>query len=77
MPTRLLPLSVLLVLALPAAATDVPAAGQPGYRAFRDEAPRNWREVNDEVARAGGWRAYLREAQRENAPAAPKKDAKP
>jgi hypothetical protein len=27
----------------------------------------NWREANDNVARAGGWRAYLKEAQQQQA----------
>lgn len=31
-------------------------------------APRPWREANDEVARIGGWRSYLRESE---APATP------
>ncbi len=34
------------------------------------DSPIPWREANDEVARIGGWRAYLREASRPENPAA-------
>jgi hypothetical protein len=34
-----------------------------GYRRLTDDAPRAWRESNETVARIGGWRTYLREAQ--------------
>jgi hypothetical protein len=34
------------------------------YRSFRDEAVGSWRDANDTVTRVGGWREYLREAQR-------------
>jgi hypothetical protein len=40
-----------------------------GYRPFGDVAVQPWRESNDRVARIGGWKAYLREAQ--GAPAQP------
>lgn len=33
-----------------------------GYRAWAPPEPRSWREINDTVARIGGWRVYLREA---------------
>lgn len=33
-----------------------------GYRPFADEPVRPWREVNDEVGKLGGWRAYGRES---------------
>lgn len=47
---------------LPATPTDPQARVAPpqyqsaftGYRPLRDEKPASWREVNDEVARAGG-----------------------
>ena len=45
--------------------TDAPA---PTYRSAFDgsrgeeSAPIDWRAANDEVARIGGWRAYLRES---------------
>jgi hypothetical protein len=32
-----------------------------GYRPFADRGVGPWRELNDEVARIGGWRAYARE----------------
>ncbi|MCP5273007.1 MAG: hypothetical protein H6932_17550 [Burkholderiaceae bacterium] len=32
------------------------------YRPLTDEPRRDWRAANAEVARIGGWRAYLREA---------------
>lgn len=41
-----------------------------GYRPNREQAVGDWRQANDAVARAGGWRAYAREAQAP-APAAP------
>lgn len=34
------------------------------YKRLSDPPPPNWRAANDEVERIGGWRAYLREAQR-------------
>lgn len=37
------------------------------YRPWREQAPGNWRALNDEVTRIGGWRSYLREV---NEPAA-------
>ncbi len=33
------------------------------YRRLSSEKPVSWREANDTVARIGGWRVYLREAQ--------------
>ena len=33
------------------------------YRSFGDSVRTPWRQANDEVARIGGWRTYLREAQ--------------
>ncbi len=33
------------------------------FRGIGDEPPVSWREANDAVARIGGWRVYLREAQ--------------
>jgi hypothetical protein len=41
------------------------------YRPNRGEAPRSWKDANDEVARIGGWRAYAREAAQPDVPAAP------
>lgn len=34
------------------------------YQSFRDEKVGSWREANDTVTRVGGWREYLKEAQR-------------
>jgi hypothetical protein len=51
-----------------------PASHEPAfkrYRPHRDEAPRSWKDANDEVARIGGWRAYAREAAQPDAPAVP------
>lgn len=33
-----------------------------GYRVWREQALQPWHEVNAQVARIGGWRAYAREA---------------
>lgn len=48
-------------------ATQVPAATYrsafEGYRKMGDEPVADWRASNDAVAKAGGWRAYAREAQ--------------
>lgn len=33
-----------------------------GYRPHGEAKPAPWREVNDEVGRIGGWKAYAREA---------------
>ncbi|MGE0315090.1 MAG: hypothetical protein AB7P21_26025 [Lautropia sp.] len=60
-----------------AQAADVSAARAPfdlDYRSafsnYRraDEQSVDWREANETAARAGGWRAYLREAHRPDAP---------
>lgn len=37
------------------------------YRRLGDEKQVSWREANDTVARIGGWRVYLREAQQPDA----------
>ncbi len=50
------------------------------YRPWREQGPGDWRALNDEVARIGGWRAYLREAQQapaETGPEAAKPGAAP
>ena len=51
------------------------------YRPLTDEPRRDWRAANAEVARIGGWRAYLREAHTPepaaSAPALPWVPAKP
>lgn len=64
-----------LALALPAAArpdplnpkADVPPPRTPAalrsYRPATTPEPGQWREANDNVARIGGWKTYLREAQ--------------
>jgi len=48
------------------AMVDVPVvvyrSALSGYRSFRDEKVSSWQESNDNVARIGGWRTYLREA---------------
>jgi hypothetical protein len=41
------------------------------YKPYRDEKPGAWKASNDEVGRIGGWRAYLKEANEPDAPAAP------
>lgn len=41
------------------------------YRRHAEQPLGDWRAANDEVARIGGWRAYLREAHAPEAPAAP------
>lgn len=33
------------------------------YRPFGDQKVESWKELNDNVARVGGWRAYARQAQ--------------
>lgn len=56
--------------ALPAAqAAEVPASppavSNPfaHYRAWREDAPQDWRKANERVGEIGGWRTYLRESQ--------------
>ena len=68
-----------LVLALPAGArpdplsprAEVPPPRTPaalrGYRPATTPEPGQWREANDNVARIGGWKTYLREAQQADA----------
>ena len=41
-----------------------------GYRGLADEPVGSWRAANDAVERAGGWKAYAREAAEPDAPAA-------
>jgi hypothetical protein len=49
------------------ARADVPPAPAPAalrrLRAGSAQAVEDWRQANDRVARIGGWRTYLREAQ--------------
>lgn len=46
------------------------------YRRVGEDSPVPWREANDVVTRIGGWRTYLREAQRAT-PVAPASPASP
>jgi hypothetical protein len=41
------------------------------YQSFRDEKIGSWRDANDTVTRVGGWREYLKEAQRPDTSAPP------
>lgn len=41
------------------------------YRAFGDTAPVPWRQANEAVYKAGGWRAYAKEAQVPSTPPSP------
>lgn len=40
-----------------------PRSALAGYRRLGDDPPIDWRAANETVARIGGWRTYLREAQ--------------
>lgn len=59
----------------PVASAPAEKAGAgPGYRSaletyqpFNEEKVRSWTESNDTVGRIGGWRAYAREVQGEDA----------
>lgn len=42
------------------------------YRPYADTTPSPWVESNERVGRVGGWRAYAKEAQQSDAPAADK-----
>ena len=53
----------------PTPATGSYESAFDGYRRFGDEALRPWREANDTVGAIGGWKAYAREAQSEDAAA--------
>lgn len=57
----------------------VAAAGSAfeAYRPFADEPLIPWRQANDQVGRIGGWRAYAREAQGEEAAPAARPAADP
>lgn len=64
------------------AAAPVPAVVPPssfaGYRPHSEAKVAPWREVNDEVGRIGGWKAYAREAyEAAQAAAAAEKSAPP
>ncbi|NJD87937.1 MAG: hypothetical protein FIB05_07980 [Betaproteobacteria bacterium] len=45
-----------------------------GYRPFAAGAVGPWKDMNDEVARIGGWKAYAREAYEASKQAAPATD---
>lgn len=47
-----------------------------GYRPLADTPPGDWRALNEQVHRVGGWRTYLRQAHAPE-PAAPEAAAKP
>lgn len=76
-----------LALALPTTArtdplnarADVPPPRTPsalrGYRPATTPEPGQWREANENVARIGGWKTYLREAQQPDAVPAPARAA--
>ncbi len=49
----------------------VPPRPFADYRPFQATAAGSWRDANEAVRRAGGWRAYAREAADAGAPAAP------
>jgi hypothetical protein len=53
---------------VPAAAYRSPLAN---YRRWADNPVGSWREANETTLRAGGWRAYAREAEAANAAASP------
>lgn len=42
-----------------------------GYRPFATGTVGPWKDMNDEVARIGGWKAYAREVYEASKPAAP------
>ena len=70
--TRLL---VALCVSPLAALAQPPHVSPPTYRSAFDDYRRltddkvDWKEANDNVARIGGWRTYLRESQRTDTPA--------
>ncbi|MBX3635843.1 MAG: hypothetical protein KF683_10730 [Rubrivivax sp.] len=47
-----------------------------GYRPLADTPPGDWRALNEQVHRVGGWRTYLRQAHAPE-PAAPEAATKP
>ena len=63
--------SVFVLLATAAAFAQSTTATAPpgfksvfeGYQPYSDEKLLAWKEANDKVARAGGWRTYAREAE--------------
>lgn len=46
-----------------------------GYQSFKEQPVSSWREINDEVEKIGGWRAYASEAS--NSEASASEDAQP
>ncbi len=46
-----------------------------GYQSFKEQQVSSWREINDEVEKIGGWRAYASEASDSEASAS--EDAQP
>lgn len=49
------------VSAPPAATTPAYRSALEGYRPYADESVAPWKDVNQAVREAGGWRAYARE----------------
>ena len=74
----LVPLSLALLAstARPEPLTPIPAvkleyrSTLSTYKAYADQPVQSWREANDEVGRIGGWRAYAKEMQAGEPPAA-------
>lgn len=62
----------------PAEAPSTYRSAFEGYSPFRDQAIRPWRELNEEVQRIGGWKAYAKEsAQAREGEAATKSEETP
>lgn len=76
--TAMLLLPALLASGMACAQTAAPVVQKPqaprlpppayvsvfdNYQPYRDEKPRDWREVNRQVDLRGGWRQYAKEAQ--------------
>lgn len=63
------------------AQADVPALAYRSalntFRPWGEQAPGDWRALNDEVTRIGGWRSYLREVNQAPAAPAPSKASTP
>jgi hypothetical protein len=57
--------------AVPAASSLLFRSAFDGYRPFSEQAVAPWKQSNDAVREAGGWRAYAREVQRSAQGAAP------
>jgi hypothetical protein len=85
-PNTLVLATAMVLSSASAFSQQAPAAKKPAlkyestfdtYRPFGDAALVPWRQANEDVQKAGGWRAYAKEAHAPSAPPPPALPARP